>query len=152
MTTRSRGQALIWLAVSLPLLLSSAGLAVDGGFLLAARRQLQSVADGAARAGATRLDVARLRASGGTDIELNQAQAMDAARAYVDEALGVDGTARLMPIAPVARVEVGARRVHVLIDGTLTTAFLRIVHIDRVPVQASAFADVQFGIRDGSGG
>jgi hypothetical protein len=54
--------------------------------------------------------------------------------------------------APAAHVEVAGRRVHVQIDGTLHTAFLRIVHIDSVPVQASAFADVQYGIHDGGGG
>jgi hypothetical protein len=29
---------------------------------------------------------------------------------------------------------------------------MRIVHIDSVAVQVSAFADVQYGIRDGGGG
>jgi hypothetical protein len=40
----------------------------------------------------------------------------------------------------------------VLIQGTLRTAFLRVVNIDHVPVEASAFADLQYGIHAGSGG
>jgi uncharacterized membrane protein len=56
MPRRSVAQALIWFTLMLPLFVSMAGLAIDGGVLLASRRQLQSVADGAARAGATRLD------------------------------------------------------------------------------------------------
>ena len=55
------------------------------------------------------------------------------------------------PSVPQTDVEVGARRVHVRVRAELHTAFLQIAHIDTVPVEASAFADVQFGIRQGSG-
>jgi Flp pilus assembly protein TadG len=131
------------------LFMSIAGLAIDGGVLLTARRQLQSVADGAARAGATRLDLDRLRASGGTDIQLDHTLATQAAVAYLDERL-----ARDLPwqVAPAIVVDTSPRRVHVFIQGTLRTAFLRIVHVDSAPVEASAFADVQYGIRSGGGG
>src|SRR5215470_3459035 len=64
-------QALVWLTVAIPLFITVAGLAIDGGVLLNARRQLQSATDGAARAAATRLDTPRLRASGGADIQLD---------------------------------------------------------------------------------
>jgi hypothetical protein len=40
----------------------------------------------------------------------------------------------------------------VVIRANVQTAFLRIVSIDSVPVDASAFADVEFGIHDGGGG
>src|SRR5439155_24331327 len=80
-------QALVWLTLALPLFVSIAGLAIDGGVLLASRRQLQSVADGAARAGATRLDLERLRASGGADIQLDAALALEAASTYLDDRL-----------------------------------------------------------------
>jgi Flp pilus assembly protein TadG len=148
MTRHSDAQALVWFAVALPMFLAIAGLAIDGGILLTSRRQVQSVADGAARAGATRLDLDRLRSSGGADVELDRVLAREATSAYLDERLAreVDWQA-----APTALVEIGARRVHVVIQGTLHTAFLRVVHIESVPVSASAFADVQYGIRDGSG-
>jgi Flp pilus assembly protein TadG len=143
------GQALVWFTLSLPLFISIAGLAIDGGLLLASRRELQSVADGAARAGATRLDLERLRASGGSDVQLDRPLAVEVARTYLDERLAAESA---LQTAPLAQIDVDARRVHVLIQATLPTAFLRVVHIDRVPVQASAIADVQFGIRDGAGG
>lgn len=149
MTRRSLAQALVWFTLALPLFISIAGLAIDGGILLASRRQLQSVADGAARAGATRLDLDRLRGSGGTDVQLDPALARDTTRTYLDERLTdeLDWQA-----APAAQVDVAARRVHVRIQGTLHTAFLRVVHIDSVPVEASAFADLEYGIHAGDGG
>src|SRR5256885_11263163 len=90
MRRRSAAQALVWFTLALPMFISIAGLAVDGGVLLASRRQLQSVADGAARAGATRLDLERLRASGGAEVQLDQRLAAAAARSYVEERIGRD--------------------------------------------------------------
>src|SRR3979411_3245854 len=112
MVRRSNGQALVWFTLALPLFLWSAGLAIDGGLLLTSRRQLQSVADGAARAGATRLDLDRLRASGGAHVPLQPPLAPQAAAAYLDE-----GLARALPwqAAPATHVDAGARRVHVFI-------------------------------------
>ena len=149
MVRRSAAQALVWLTLTLPLLMSTAGLAIDGGLLLASRRELQSVADGAARAGATRLDKERLRGSAGADIQLDPALAEAAAREYVDERLGQQ---RVWVAPPTTQIGVSNRRVHVLIEASMGTAFLRVVHLDVVPVAASAFADVEFGIRDGGGG
>jgi Flp pilus assembly protein TadG len=146
---RTAAQALIWFTLALPMFVSIAGLAIDGGVLLASRRQLQSVADGAARAGATRLDLGRLRASGGAEVQLDRTLAADAARTYLDQRLAAE---LVWPATPHTFVEVDARRVHVLIQGALPTAFLRVVHINSVPVEASAVADVQYGIRDGAGG
>ena len=149
MRHRFAAQALVWLTLALPLFISVAGLAIDGGVLLASRRQLQSVADGAARASATRLDLDRLRGSGGADVQLDQALALEAATTYLDERLASELT---WPATPVTHVDVGQRRVHVLIQGTLRTAFLRVVNIDHVAVEASAFADLQYGIHTGGGG
>jgi Flp pilus assembly protein TadG len=149
MARRSNAQALVWFTLALPLFLSIAGLAIDGGVLLASRRQLQSVADGAARAGATRLDLDRLRGSGGAEVQLDPRLARSATWSYLDERLAreLDWQAQ-----PTAHVDVGARRVHVVIQGTLHTTFLRVVHIDSVPVAASAFADLEYGIHSGGGG
>ncbi len=149
MRHRSAAQALVWKTLAMPLFVSIAGLAIDGGVLLAARRQLQSVADGAARAGATQLDLDRLRASAGTDIQLDRALALEAASTYLDERLARE---LAWQASPVTSVDVGPRRVHVLIQGTLRTAFLRVVNIDNVAVEASSFADLQYGIRAGGGG
>src|SRR5438128_10636246 len=105
---RFAAQALVWFTVALPLFISIAGLAIDGGVLLASRRQLQSVADGAARAGATRLDLERLRDSGGSDVQLDQALAFEAASTYLDERLARE---LAWQASPNARVDVGRRRV-----------------------------------------
>ena len=145
MRARSAAQALVWFTLALPMFVSIAGLAIDGGVLLTSRRQLQSVADGAARAGATRLDLERLRASGGADVQLDQTLAASAARTYLDEHLARD---MVWQTSPTVQVGVSARRVQVLVRGAISTAFLRVVHIDSAPVEASALADVQFGIRD----
>jgi Flp pilus assembly protein TadG len=148
MSSRSGAQALIWFTLMLPLFVSIAGLAIDGGVLLASRRQLQSVADGAARAGATRLDQVRLRGSGGADVQLDRAAAGDATRRYLDDQLAHN---LVWQSAPSSQIDVDAHRVHVTIRGTLHTAFLRVVHVDNVPVEASAYADVQYGIHTGRG-
>src|SRR5437879_13924038 len=103
MRHRSAAQALVWLTLALPMFVSIAGLAIDGGVLLTARRQLQSVADGAARAGATRLDLDRLRASGGADVQLDPPLATGAALAYLDEWLTRD-----LPWPTVPAIHVGA--------------------------------------------
>lgn len=146
---RERAQALLWLTMAIPLVISMAGLAIDGSVLLDARRQLQSAADGAARAGATRLDMQRLRDSAGTDVQLDPTGAAAAARAYLDQALG--SGVHAWQAAPQSDVEVGQRRVQVEVHAQLHPVFLQILGIDNVPVAASAFADVQFGIRDGGG-
>ena len=134
----------------LPIFIGLAGLAIDGGVLLYAHRQLQSLADGAARAGATRLDQTVLRSSGGANIQLDRPTATDAARAYVSEALA--STNHVWQQAPTTQVDVGDRRVQVAIRANVNTAFLRVVHIDGVAVEAHAIADVQYGIHDGGGG
>jgi Putative Flp pilus-assembly TadE/G-like len=146
---RTRAQALIWLTVAVPLFVSLAGLVIDGGVLLDERRELQSIVDGAARSGATQLDRSRLRASGGADVQLDPVLATQTARAYADQALASNHEP--WSTAPRMQVEVEGRRVHVLIQAQLPTAFLRIVAINSVPVQAESFGDVQYGIHDGGG-
>ena len=150
LASRAAAQAVLWLTFALPLFLAMAGLAIDGGALLDSRRDLQSIADGAARAGATRLDMARLRASAGADVQLDPSEAVQVARSYLDRSFGAD--AHAWNGLPQADIQVGPRRVQVLIHANVATAFLRIVFIESVPVQASAVADVQFGIHNGSGG
>src|SRR5258708_35818375 len=119
MRHRFAAQALVWFTLALPMFVSIAGLAIDGGVLLAARRQLQSVADGAARAGATRLDLERLRGSGGAEVQLDQALALKAVSTYLDERLARE---LAWPAAPLTHVDVGQRRVHVPVQRTLRAA------------------------------
>ena len=147
---RGSAQVVLWFTVAVPLFVAVAGLAIDGGVLLDERRELQSTADGAARAGASQLDMARLRASGGSDVQLDATLATRTAQAYVAQALARGGRDWSTP--PGIQVDVSGRRIHVLVQVRMPTAFLRIAAIDSVPVEASAVADVQYGIHDGGGG
>lgn len=139
-----RGQALVWLTLMLPVFVSIAGLAIDGAVLLTARREAQSVADGAARAGATEIDVAALRASGGDQVRLDAARARQRASAYLSDNLAREVSWQAQPST---EVQVGSQGVQVTITGEIRTAFLRAVHIDNFPIQASATANVQHGIQ-----
>ncbi|HEY3058972.1 MAG TPA: Tad domain-containing protein [Chloroflexota bacterium] len=139
-----RAQALVFFVVALPTFVAMAGLAIDGALLLAQRRQLQSTVDGAARAGATRLDMELMRASGGSDVHIDIALARLATNVYLTESL--DHT---LPwrTPPEARIEVTRTRVRVSVEGRVPTAFMRIVGVDQVALGATADAAAQYGIR-----
>ena len=145
---RQPAQALVWFTLALPLFLSVAGLAIDGALALAARRELQSLADGAARAGATQVDVGLLRASGGQQVQLDVPRAYGATHAYLDERLP-----RERPVgSEVAReVDVRPAWVRVALQTSVPTAFLRIVRIDSVPIGAGGLANAESGIRAAGG-
>jgi Putative Flp pilus-assembly TadE/G-like len=86
------GQILILTMVVALALLAILGLVADGGLLLARHRELQAVADAAARAGAAQLDEATYRASDGRIAQLDPVQARAAARRHLGAAgfTGVD--------------------------------------------------------------
>ena len=73
MTRRNRdsGQASVVLVGALVICLGFTGLAVDGARLFTARRDLQNVADSAALAGASAIDVGHFRATGGSEVRLD---------------------------------------------------------------------------------
>jgi Flp pilus assembly protein TadG len=144
MRSVQRAQALVFLAAALPVFVAMAGLAIDGALLLAARRELQSLVDGAARAGATRLDTEHLRSDGGPEVRLDPARARAAAASYLEQSLNRD---LAWESPPATRVDISRTRVRVAVEGSMRTAFLRVVGVDRVPVAAAADADVQYGIR-----
>ncbi|MDQ3809327.1 MAG: pilus assembly protein TadG-related protein [Chloroflexota bacterium] len=148
MRTVQRAQALLWLAVALPMLLAVTGLAIDGALLLAGRRELQSMADGAARAAATRVDAQALRVSSGRDVQLDVPSAQEVGLRYFSQSLQPD---LAWDDPPSARVQVSRTRAIVTAQGALRTAFLRIAGVERVPVAATAYADVQHGIREPAG-
>jgi uncharacterized membrane protein len=77
------GQILVLTVVVALALLAILGLVADGGLLFARHRELQAVADAAARTGAAQLDEASYRASNGRIAQLNPAQAQAAARRYL---------------------------------------------------------------------
>lgn len=131
------GQAIVWVAVMLPLFLSVIGLTIDGGIVFNARRQLQDVADSAARAGATQIDERRYRESQGTVVAIARDRASAAAAgALTTQAPDVE-----------ANVAADDGRVVVQVWRTVPTGFLRVVRIDTVRVGATGEALVLRGIR-----
>ena len=137
--TTQQGQAIVWTAVMLPLFLTTVGLAVDGGLVFAGRRELQNVADSAARAGAQQIDVRAYRESRGRSVILDEPAARRAAAEY--------GTSQ-GPALDV-RVEVEPRQVRVQVSQDTPTSFTRLVGIEKVRLTASATAEVRHGIERG---
>ncbi len=135
-----RGQVLVWVAVLFPFFLSIVGLAIDGGIMLSARRGLQNVADGAARAGATQIDEATYRATAGQMVVLDQASAQQAAAEYV-----ASEGAELS-----ASVSTSPQRVVVTVRRTVPTSFLRLVGIRSMAITATADGEVRYGITQGN--
>lgn len=81
--------ALVALALA-PALLLCAGLVLDGGNVLAARREAANVAESAARAGAQALDTAAARTSGAAQLDASSAVAR--AESYLTQT-GYEGSA-----------------------------------------------------------
>ncbi|MGD9891049.1 MAG: TadE/TadG family type IV pilus assembly protein [Dehalococcoidia bacterium] len=130
------GQAIVWVAVMLPLFLAVVGLAIDGGVVFSARRELQNVADAGARAGAMQVDQRLYRESSGATVVLDPAEAREVAAAYVaGEGAGLETSVVVQP-----------QRVVVQVSREVPTTFIRLVGIDSVRVQATAPAEVRYGI------
>lgn len=130
------GQALLWVAIMLPVFLAIVGLAIDGGALFAARRQAQNAADAAARAGAQEIDIARYRATG--EITLDRTMARYVARQYA-EGRGESG----------ATVDTADTQVIVTVSRDVPLSFLKLVGLSRVSIAATAIAQPFYGIDQG---
>lgn len=137
MTRRGeRGQALVFAAVMLPLFFAVVGLAVDGGQVFNARRELQNVADTAARAGAMQIDQRVYRESAGQRVVLDAESARAIAASYLaGQRAGLE-----------AQVSADPERVVVQVSREVPTSFLRLVRIDSVRIGATAPAEVRYGI------
>ena len=134
------GQVALIVAVAMVGLLGVTALVVDGGLLFAARRNLQSVADGSARAGAMSLDENGLRESGGR-LELDSSEAQQAATAYLNNS-GFSG---------VADVSVDPLSVQVSLSEERPTLLLGLAGIRTLRTEASSVARPAIGtVREGS--
>jgi uncharacterized membrane protein len=129
-------------AAALPLLMSVVGLALDGGVVFAARRELQNVADAAARAGATEVDAATFRATGGL-VALDGPRALATASEYVSDYNALHRPDQRVSLDGVSLV--GRDRMVVAVNREAPTAFLRIVKISTVPIRAEAAAAARAG-------
>lgn len=134
-----RGVVAPLVAVVLLGLLAITALVIDGGVLFAARRDLQGLADSAARAGAMSLDVATLR--DGDAVRLDADAARQAARDYLRTA-GFDG-----------RVTVSADTLRVTVDliQDRPTVMMGLLGIRTVRTEAHAAARPRAGIEGPEG-
>lgn len=126
------GQASVMLVGALVAALAFVGLAADGTRMLLARRDLQSLADAAALAGASAIDEVAYRASAGAVVRLDPQQARADAAALLATAPAPAGTRAQIVAAPEALTVVLQRRVEVV--------FLRLVGLGAQPVGARARA------------
>ena len=117
--------------------LAFAGLAIDGARLFTARRDLQSVADSAALAGASAIDEGHFRATAGSEIRLDAGSA----RAAADRVLQASG----LPPGTQVDVIVEPARVTVHLRRPVEMTFLRIAGMRAQDIGASASASPQTG-------
>ncbi|MDQ3703050.1 MAG: Tad domain-containing protein [Chloroflexota bacterium] len=137
------GQSIIWVAVMFPFFVSIVGLAIDGGIVFSARRELQNVADGAARAGAMQIsEWSYRRAATGAGVDLDPIAARRAALEY----LQVNAPSNLRD----ARVQADVQQIEVELEAIVETAFLRLVNIREVGIKATAPAEVRYGVERGN--
>ena len=120
----------------LPLFLSAIGLATDGETVLRAHRRAQGAADGAARTGATHVQIGHSRAEPGAGDILEASEAQNAAASYIAQ------------VYPDLQVKTSADEQHVVVVVTQQVAptFLRLVHVSTVQVQARADARPRGGV------
>jgi uncharacterized membrane protein len=129
---RARAQAIVWVAVMLPVIfMPIVGLSVDAGLLFDARREAQNVADGAARVGAMELDEQELQRTGKPHIVESRARGQ--ARAYAARS-GYT----------ISRFDFSSdgRSVGVTIETRVQPTFLRIARFGPVDVRAAGRARV----------
>ena len=127
-----RGQSLVWFAILLPALLGILGLVVDAGLALEARRDLQNVADRAARAGAMQIDEAAFLNGGG--VRLDEARATEAAGEY---AAGAS--------ASVTGIAAGTDEVAVQVSRPMPSRFLKLFGISGITMTATGTAKPRIG-------
>lgn len=126
---RDSGQVVVIVAVSMLGLLAVTALVIDGGLLFATKRNLQSLSDGAARAGAMSLDEQALR-EGRDQLVIDPAGAETAASSYL-ATVGFRGKSNVSANPSV--IEVGLAQVH-------ETVLLGIVGIKDFEMRASSVA------------
>lgn len=131
------GQGLVLFVVMLPLFFAVVGLTIDGGIVWAARREAQNLADGAARAGADQLDVARYRETNGDTVQIDPPLARMVAGGFLDG----------QPFEWTIGATPGGVTVTVVREVPLS--FMKLFGFGRVRIAATGSARPLFGIAEG---
>ena len=149
MTIRQRGQLMVWFAVMLPMVfLPILGLMIDAGFVFNARRDLQEIADGAARTGGMEIDVARVQGldpKQGEDgkVRLDPQKAHDAAAQYLVDAGNPPGQ-----INDDIDVDKDGRWIVVTARRDVKPTFLSLLHAPTIHMQAQGEAQPCAGVTE----
>lgn len=134
MPDSERGSLSLMIVVLFAALAALAGIVVDGGAKLTGIQNATAVAQEAARAGATSVDVSRAYATG--TFSVDQQQAVTAARAYLSAA----GYRQYAVAAD------GAEAIRVTVRITKPTRFLSLIGIDSFTCTGSATASLVTGV------
>jgi Flp pilus assembly protein TadG len=135
------GQILVLTVVVALALLAILGLVADGGLVLARHRELQGLADAAARAGAAQLDEASYRASNGHTAVLNPAQARAAAARYL----------RTVPFTGQVRIAASPTQVTIGLSEVVRPIIFSSVEIGLIRLAVQAVARPRTGIAQAQG-
>jgi Putative Tad-like Flp pilus-assembly len=133
-----RGGLSLMIVVLFVVLAALAGIVVDGGAKLTADETAVALAEEAARAGATTVNVSSAYASG--SFVVDQGPALSAARSYLVSA----GYKRFTVAA------VGARAIRVSVTITEPTKFLSLIGIDSFTSTGTATASLLTGVTGGT--
>ena len=133
-----RGGLSLMIVILFAVLAALAGIVVDGGAKLTADETAVALAQEAARAGATTVNVSTAYASG--SFVVDQGQALSAARSYLVSA----GYNRFTAVA------VGARAIRISVTITEPTRFLSLIGIDSFTSTGTATASLLTGVTGGT--
>lgn len=133
--TDDSGQTTIFVVGLALVALGVTAFAIEGTRAFLMRRTLQNAADAAAIAGASQLDERAYYSSGGDVVTIAPDDADSAASSSL-AARGLDAT---------ALVDTSPSRVRVNLRTDLSTPFLALIGIDRVPVSAEATSEPVVG-------
>jgi Putative Flp pilus-assembly TadE/G-like len=133
-TRRQRGQALVFVTLSLLVLTGVVGLSIDMGYLRYTKRRLQTAADSAAVAGASELKDGNYQTAALNDSKSN---------GFEDGVNGVVVEAYNPPVDAPFAGKVNARNyVEVQVQQDAPTFFMRIFGVKKAPLKARAVAEL----------
>ncbi|ROR37488.1 TadE/TadG family type IV pilus assembly protein [Kitasatospora cineracea] len=139
---RDRGSISVMVAITAVSLVAVVGLVLDFGGQLRAVERTDALAQEAARVAGQQLDIARLRAGDGYQVDAEQARS--AARAYL-AGQGVSGDVSFPEYPDLSEVSV-------TVTSTYPTALLGLVGITSLSVQGHGKATLLHGITEGTTG
>jgi hypothetical protein len=123
------------------LILMVLGLGWDASNWFLGHRALNNLADGAAIAAASDIDLRAFYASDGGRIELSEGQAAETVGRYLSDVAGDSGVEGVRLAA--VRVEQGGPRVTVELQAVAPVAFLRLLHLVGPVIEGHATATAE---------